>query len=382
MERGAPPESPAPARASDPEIKKYWVGFNLVTGVGPVTFRRLLECFGSAEAAWHADWRALAAAGMERKSLEALAQARRQGRMEAEWARLQSLGIEVVTWEDAAYPRHLRHIYDPPPVLYVKGAFAPDDEWAVAVVGTRRATVYGREATERIVGELAASRVTIVSGLARGIDSQAHRAALAAGGRTIAVLGSGLDILYPPENAKLAEAIVERGAVVSEFPLGTPPEPGNFPYRNRVISGLSLGVLVVEAPEGSGALRTAYHALEQGRDVFAVPGNIFSRASLGTNKLIQEGAKLVLSTQDILEELNLTMVPQQLEMRELLPENEAEAVLLRLLSSEPMHIDELGRSSGLPIAQVSSTLAMLELKGQVRQVGGMHFVLARAPARR
>jgi DNA processing protein len=213
--------------------------------------------------------------------------------------------------------------------------------------------------------------------LARGIDSIAHRTALEAGGRTIAVFACGLDEVYPPENVKLAQAIMEHGALVSEHPLGTRPKKEHFPLRNRIMSGLSLGVLVIEGDLNSGAMITANRALEQNREVFAVPGNVLSPASRGTNRLIKEGAKLVSDVQDILEELNLTMIPQQLEMRDVVPENETESVILKHLSFEPTHIDAVCRTSCLPIAIVSSTLAMMELKGLVRQMGGMNYILAR-----
>ncbi|MFC2058962.1 DNA-processing protein DprA, partial [Chloroflexota bacterium] len=240
-----------------------------------------------------------------------------------------------------------------------------------------RATVYGREVTARIVAELVQNRITVVSGLARGIDSVAHRAALDMGGRTIAVFGCGLDVIYPPENARLAEAVAERGALVSEYPLGTRPRAENFPRRNRIMSGLSLGVLVTEAGESSGALLTANHALEQNREVFAITGSILSPQSRGANRLVQEGAKMVRDAGDILEELNLTMIPRQLELEQPVAADETESRLLRHLSQEPTHIDEVCRHSGLPIATVSGTLALMELKGIVRQLGGMNYVLAR-----
>jgi DNA processing protein len=262
-------------------------------------------------------------------------------------------------------------------VLYVQGQLLPRDEWALAVVGTRRATVYGREVTRTLVSGLAASGVTIVSGLAHGIDTHAHQVALDAGGRTLAVLGSGIDVIYPAENRKLAELVVKSGAILSEYPLGAQPESGNFPRRNRIISGLSLGVMVVEGSKTSGAMITADYAAEQGREIFAVPGNILSPNSAGPNYLIQQGAKLVTTIGDILEELNLTMVAEQATAREIIPDNEAEAVLLRHLSAEPMHVDELGRATNLPINEVASTLTLMELKGKVRQVGGMNYVVAR-----
>ncbi|MCH7836225.1 MAG: DNA-protecting protein DprA, partial [Chloroflexi bacterium] len=264
-----------------------------------------------------------------------------------------------------------------PPVLYVRGQLTAADEWCVAVVGTRRPTPYGRQVAEELSYRLAQSRICVVSGLARGIDSIAHRAALDAGGRTVAVLACGLDIVYPPEHAKLAREIIDRGALVSDYPLGTQPRGDYFPRRNRIMSGLSLGVLVVEGDFKSGAMITARLALEQDREVFAVPGSIFSAQSRGTNSLIQDGAKLVQKVEDVLEELNLTMVPQQIAMEESMPTTDTEAALLRHISREPAHVDEVCRESGLPIATVSSVLAMLEIRGLVRQMGPMSYVRAR-----
>jgi DNA processing protein len=357
---------------------KYWVGFNIVPGIGPARLQRLLDHFGDAESAWHAAPLELARAGLDRKSLQNLLAMRGKLDLDAEMRRIEDAGAHVLTLQDENYPRLLRQIHLPPPVLYVRGSCLPEDEWAIAVVGTRRAKAYGREVTRYLAGGLARNGITVVSGMARGIDSQAHRTALEAGGRTIAVLGSGIDIIYPHENVDLAQDIVNRGALMTEYPLGTKPDRRNFPPRNRIISGLTLGTLVTQAGEGSGALITAYFALEQGREVFAVPGSLLDRGSSGTNRLIQQGeAKLVLNVEDILEELNLTMVSQQAEVRAVVPENQTEALLLKHLSEEPVHVDELGRASGLPIAQVSGTLALMELKGLVRQMGAMNYVLAR-----
>jgi len=356
---------------------KYWVGFTLIPGVGRARFSRLEQRFGDMERAWQASAAELKAAGLDERTVQAIVARRPKISLDAEMERLERYKVKVLTWKDSVYPPRLKEIYDLPPVLYVRGDFTAQDEWSLAVVGTRRPTYYGREVTEQIASDLARNGITIVSGLARGIDATAHRAALDAEGRSIAVFGCGLDVVYPSDHVKLAREIMERGALVSEFPLGTRPKAENFPRRNRIMSGLSLGVLVVEAGEGSGALITAGLALEQNREVFAVPGSVLSPQSRGTNRLIQEGAKLVLGCFDILEELNLTMAAQQLEMKEVLPATDTESLILSYLSSEPTHIDEVGRKCGLPMSTVSSTLVMMELKGAVKQVGGMNYILAR-----
>jgi DNA processing protein len=368
---------PASGSLDDPELA-YWLAFNRVKGIGPARFRLLLEAFGSAEAAWAADVESWQAAGMDARTAAAIERQRPTIVPEAEVDRLIQLRVGVLTLRNADYPRLLREIGQPPPVLYVRGTFTAEDEWAVAIVGTRRASVYGRQVTERLARELAEQHIAIVSGLARGIDSVAHTAALDAGGRTIGVLGCGPDLVYPPENAKLAARMLESGALVTEFPPGTQPEAGNFPARNRLISGLALGVLVTEAPDDSGALITTRFAAEQGRDVFAVPGNIYNRSSAGANRLIQDGARLVLDVRDVLEGLNLHLAPQQLELRELLPENAVEAQVLSELhaASDPLHVDELCRRTGRAVAEVSGTLVMMELKGHVRLVGPMTYTRA------
>jgi DNA processing protein len=355
--------------------RKHWIGFNLVKGIGPMKVRALQDHFGDLETAWNADAADLRQAGLDRRALTSLLNARANLGLDAELEKLARHDIQALTWLDLDYPARLLQIPDPPPVLYVRGQLTPEDEWAVAVVGTRRASAYGKQVASRLVTDLVVNHVTIVSGLARGIDGEAHRAALKAGGRTIAVLGCGLDLIYPPEHRNLARDIVENGALISEYSLGTPPEASNFPPRNRVISGLSLGVLVVEAGLRSGALITADYAADQGRDVFAVPGNLYNRSSVGTNRLIQDGAKLVTGAEDILEELNLMMVAQQAEVRAVVPETETEALLLQHLSLEPVHVDEISLRVNLPIAEVTSNLALMELKGMVRQVGGMNYVL-------
>ncbi len=375
----APDDLPIPGDdLSDPDLP-YWLALNRVKGIGPARFRLLLDAFGSAAEAWSADSHAWRAAGLDTRTTEALERQRPTIVPDAELERLITLRVRAVRFIDPGYPKLLSEIPLPPAILYVRGEVTAEDEWALAVIGTRRASAYGRQMTERLVQELAGQRITIISGLARGIDSYAHAAALDAGGRTIAVLGCGPDLVYPPENAKLAARIVEQGAVVTEFAPGVQPEASNFPARNRLISGLSLGVLVTEAPENSGALITTRFAAEQGRDVFAVPGNATSRGSVGCNRLIQDGAKLVIEPLDITTELNLHLVPQQMELREALPENPTEARLLGALdeAGDPQHIDELCRATGLPVAEVSGALVMMELKGLTRLVGPMTYIRAR-----
>ncbi|HCI81532.1 MAG TPA: DNA-protecting protein DprA, partial [Ktedonobacter sp.] len=266
-----------------------------------------------------------------------------------------------------------------PIVLYIYGRLAENDSrFTIGVVGTRKMSSYGRQVTERFTTDLAKANLTIVSGLALGVDTVAHHAALNAGGRTLAILANGLDTIYPAENLSLAKRIVESGcgALISAYPLGVRPDAGNFPARNHIIAGLSLGVLVTEAPPKSGALITAGSALQQGREVFAVPGGIFSASSAGVNKLILDGAHPVISAKDIVEQLDLRMVPEHVEAQAILPNNDEERTLLKHLSQEAQHIDELTRASEMEPHVVSATLTMMELKGMVRQVGPMQYVIA------
>ena len=354
---------------------KYWIAFNRVPRIGRARFLLLLDRFHSLENAWRASGSELKEAGLDKRALQQIATRRPTIDPDAELDRLAENGVCVVTWNDAHYPARLKEIYDLPPVLYVRGDLLPEDERSVAVVGTRKASPYGREAAHRLTYDLARAGVTIVSGLARGIDGIAHRAALDAGQRTIAVLGNGADVIYPREHTKLASEIIQNGALISEYPLGAKPDAQNFPRRNRIMSGMTLGTLVVEAPEGSGALFTAKHALEENREVFAVPGNIFSPTSRGTNRLIkQSSAKLVSDFEDILEELNLSSVGRQIEMAAMFPQDDNEARVLHFVTYESIHIDEVTRESGLPISTVSGALAMMELKGMVKQVGGMNYM--------
>ncbi len=359
------------------DSKLYWVGFNLVRGIGAVRLSGLMAHFGSAEAAWSGSPEDLRQAGLGAKTISRLMDVRRSVDLEALAAKMEAQGVKVVTWEDPGYPARLKDIEQPPPVLYIRGEWLPEDDFAVAIVGTRRITAYGRQITEELASQLGASGLTVVSGLARGVDAVAHAAALHAGGRTVAVLGSGVDRIYPPENRALAAEIMKRGALVSDYPLGTAPESSNFPPRNRIISGLALATVVVEAGETSGALITAEFAAEQGRDVFAVPGSILAPQSKGTNRLIQNGALPLLSPDDVLQALDFKRVGEQKAARKILPADEVEAKLIGLLGREPLHVDEIRNQSGLPVEKVSAALVMMELKGLVRQVGGMQYVAVR-----
>ena len=357
---------------------KYWLAFSRIRGVGRVRFKLLESHFDSLEEAWLASEAELRAAGLDSRTVRSVLNGRRNVVPDAEVERLLKSGVHALTWHDDDYPARLKEIYDLPPLIYVKGDLMPDDERSLAVVGTRNPSHYGRQVAEQLVYDIADAGVTIVSGLARGIDGVAHRVALEARQRTIAVLGSGLDIIYPREHTNLSERIVENGALISEHALGTRPDARNFPRRNRIMSGMTLGTLVIEAGKRSGALITARQALEENREVFAVPGSVFSDNSKGTNRLIRESAaKLVTACDDVLEELNLSVVGRQIEMAALFPEDENEAELLRYITFDPVHVDEVCRSSGKSAPDVSSTLAMMELKGLVKQVGGMNYVRMR-----
>lgn len=357
--------------------KKYWVGFNLIKGIGAVRMQGLVSYFGDLESAWKASPADLAGAGLGLKLIERVVQARENVDLDKVWERIESQGIKILTWQDEAYPQRLKEIDQPPPVLYIRGEYLPDDLFAVAIVGTRRVTPYGRQITEELSSFLAANGLTVISGLARGVDAIAHQSALKAGGRTIAVLGSGVDRIYPPEHRGLAEQMMQQGAIVSDYAPGTPPDASNFPPRNRIISGLSLAVVVIEAGETSGALITAEFAAEQGREVFAVPGSILAPQSKGTNKLIQKGALPLLSINDLMQALDITRVGEQKAARKIMPGDATEANLLGVLGSEPLHVDEIRSQVELPIEKVSAALALMELKGMVRQVGGMNYVAVR-----
>jgi DNA processing protein len=370
---------------------KAWISLNMTPGVGPRKATQMLERFGSAENVFHATRVELESLRLKPETVESILKREFHEKAEQELENVRNLGGDVLILDDGSYPYLLREIADPPITLYVKGAWQTCfDAPCVGIVGSRRCSTYGENASEMLARDLAANGVCIVSGLARGIDTAAHRGAIRGKGRTVAVLGTGIDNVYPKENAKLVDEIMENGgAVVSQFPLGTPPLKDNFPYRNRIISGLSLGVLIVEASERSGSLITARLAMEQNREVLAVPGNITSRNSFGTNYLIKSGAKLVQQWQDVVAELPpeiaAAILPPKMDETESkddstqaeptpagLSENEIK-VWQRLSADEPVHFDILLEASSLTIGEMNAALLNLEMRDIIRKMPGNAF---------
>ena len=357
---------------------KYWLALNQISSIGPIRFQRIRDYFQSLNFAWQAGRHELIKAGIEPKIAEEIISQRSKIDPDLELEKVQKIKAEVTTILDSDYPKLLKEVYAPPPLLYHFGSLNLDNDFTLAVVGSRKISEYGRQVTGQIVSELVDFGLTIVSGLALGIDACAHQATLKAAGKTIAVLGSGLDQIYPATNRQVAQEIINTGgAIISEFPLGTPPYKSNFPQRNRIIAGLSLGTLVTEAGVKSGALITARFALEQNREVFAVPGNIYSQGSIGTNNLIKMGAKMVTSATDILETLNLKQAKDFKSAKEIIPENESEKILLELIKAEPIHVDKLVQCARLDISIINSTLSIMEMKGMVRNLGNQKYVKAR-----
>lgn len=366
--------------------REAYIALNMIDGVGPIRLRALLDAFKEPQAVLEASQRDLMAVeGVGEIVARNLAGWRQDVNLDAELARVEKEGVRVVTRDDADYPKNLRQIYDPPIVLYVKGALHECDALAMGIVGSRRTTLYGQEMARKLAYQLARLGVTVVSGLARGIDTAAHNGALQAKGRTVGVIGCGIDEVYPPENAKLYGQIVEQGgAVVTEFPFGVKPDRQNFPMRNRIISGWSLGVVVVEANLKSGALITAAQAAEQGRQVFAVPGRADSILSRGTNRLIKDGAKLTEDAEDVLVEFEYLLPrdrpPAQRNpgadegIKAALKFSETEEKVMALIGNEEVAIDEVIRGSGLTSACVSATLLGLEMKRIIKQLPGKQYV--------
>lgn len=361
-----------------------WMRLHLTPGIGPRIMELLLERFGNPREVLAASGAALLdVKEVGPKLSAAITRSRSSSDAEEELALAAELGVTLRVRDTDSYPTGLREIADPPAILYVKGTYEPRDELAIAIVGSRQCSIYGKQQAEKLASSLARAGITIISGLARGIDACAHRGALKAGGRTIAVCATGLSEVYPPEHAGLAEEIRQAGCLISESPLRRSTMKGIFPQRNRLISGLSLGVIVVEANRGSGSLHTARHAMEQGREVFAVPGRIDSLASQGCHDLIRDGATLVRGPEDILESLGPLIQPVRTKgdeavhaPRELLL-NDQEREVLNLVRTDPQHIDEIVRASQLEPARVIATLTVLEMKRMVRRLPGS--LLVRAP---
>ena len=358
------------------EDKIYWVAVNLVKGIGAVRLRALLDYFGDLKTAWNAPSDALMQAGLSEKITARLVEVRSTKDLQkmAEW--IEKHDIQVLTWNDEDYPSILKEIDQPPPVLYVRGKILPDDNRAAAIVGTRKVTAYGRQVTEEITHHLVQNGFTVISGLARGVDGIAHQSALQDGGRTLAVLGCGVEQVYPAEHMKLAEQIIGSGALISDYAPAKNPEQRNFPPRNRIISGLSQVTIVIEAGETSGALITATFAVEQGRDVMAVPGSIYAPQCKGTNRLISQGAFPYTGPASLENLLNLNPKKRQSAQQKVKPENEIEAGLVQVMgASQSLHIDELVAASGLGIEKISAALTMMELRGIVNHEGGMVYSL-------
>lgn len=359
------------------EDRLYWLGWQyLMPGAGKRLWS-LVEYFGSPRTAWEASVKDLyTVPGWEGERAGGLAERRSQLDPQKEAAKLASMGISYVCHSDPGYPENLAAIYDPPPVIFFKGRLNAADKLSVAIVGTRKPSPYGLLVAEKLAKDLTALGVTIVSGMARGIDSAAHRGALENSGRTIAVLGCGPDVVYPRENKKLMEEIMHNGAVVSEFPPGTQPEAWRFPVRNRIISGLSQATLVVEAAEKSGALITADFALEQGRDVMAVPGNVVNPLSRGPHRLIKQGARLVEGAGDVLDELGMEKLfpAQKSDLDSKMKMSYEEETLYSLLTLDPVSLDELVIKSGLLPQKVMAALMYLEIKGFTRQLPGKFYI--------
>ncbi|MCX6806943.1 MAG: DNA-processing protein DprA [Candidatus Berkelbacteria bacterium] len=357
----------------DKNSAKYFVALSTNVKIGAITFKKLLDFFVNLEEAWDANINDLKKTGLKEEQIKAILEVRKNVDPDKEIEKLRKLNIDFVTIKDKNYPSILKEIYDPPAILYYKGALPKENDLLVGVVGSRVCTTYGRQVAEDVSFNLAKEEIIIVSGLALGIDSIAHQAALDAKGKTIAVLGCGLDTIYPSSHQKLALDIVKNnGAILSEFPLGCPPYKSNFPMRNRIISGLSKAVVIIEAAIKSGALITARSALEQNREVFAVPGPIYSRNSEGTNSLIKMGAHPLTNSEDLFFELGIKIKAKK--QKEIKGDTEEENMILEILSREPSSIDKLKELSKLDIAVLNSTLIMLEIKGMVKNIGGGQYI--------
>jgi len=360
--------------------KKYLIGLSHFQKFGPKRLKILKKNFDNFEKAFQANLNEFEQSGIEKSVAQEFISTRASINLDSILEKINKEKIKICTPEDNIYPKLLKEIYNPPELLYYKGNLETNNELSLAIVGTRKFTNYGKQITEEITRKLVNNKIVIVSGLALGIDTLAHNTTLNTGGRTIAVLGTGIDSqsIYPSANKYLAEKIIQnKGAVISEFPLGTQPLRYNFPQRNRIISGLTLGTLVIEAGEKSGALITAQYALEQNREIFTIPGSIYSPSSIGTNNLIKQGARVVTQVEDILETLDLKSISSYIDNKKIIADTPEEEIIIANLKHEPVHIDELVRLTKLNTSIINSTLTLMEMKGMIKNLGSMQYVLAR-----
>lgn len=357
---------------------KFYNAFNLIPQMGPARFKKLSTYFETMETAWNASFYEYEQAGLEKNVIEKILQIKKEISPEKEYEKNEKEGIKIITINDDLYPQILKEIHTAPALLYYKGELKKD-EFTIAIVGSRKVSIYGKQVTSQLARELSQLGFVIVSGMAFGTDSIAHQECLKLNNRTIAILGGGIDTnsIYPSSNRQIANEIISSGGLVmSEYPINTPPLRQHFPARNRIISGLSLGTLVIESAESSGTLITAKFALEQNREVFAVPGSIYSTNSKGTNNLIKLGAKLVTKAEDISEELNLQSSVEFKKNKRIIPDNKEEELILKNLSPDkPIHIDQLSKNIKMNVTAVSSLLTLMEIKGKVKNTGGMRYVI-------
>ncbi|MCK5476117.1 MAG: DNA-processing protein DprA [Candidatus Pacebacteria bacterium] len=355
---------------------KFYNAFNLIPQMGPMRFARICKYFDTLKNAWQASLEEFKEAGIELAIAERIVSRRKDISPDLEMEKLEKESIKIMTSADESYPALLKEISSAPAILYYRGELRKNDI-AIGIVGSRKVSTYGMQATTKLARELSGNNITIVSGMALGIDGIAHRECLKLGKRTIAVLGGGIDekSIYPTSNRQIAKEIISNGAVISEYPIGTPSLRQHFAIRNRIISGLSLGVLIIESAQSSGTLITAKFALEQNREIFAVPGSIFSKTSAGTNNLIRLGAKLVTKVDDITEELNLNSLFRFEKTNQITPDNDEEALILENLSpDEPLYIDQLAKITKMNVTALSSLLTLMEIKSKVKNIGGMRYV--------
>ena len=358
---------------------KFYNAFNIIPQVGPMRFAKIYKYFDTLENAWQASLQEFQKAGIEFAIAERIISKRKEISPDQEMEKLEKEGIKIMIKTSQHYPALLKEISSAPAILYYKGELRKDDI-AIGIVGSRKVSTYGMQATTKLARELSGNNITIVSGMALGIDGIAHRECLKLGKRTIAVLGGGIDekSIYPASNRQVAKEIISNGAIISEYPIGTPSLRQHFAIRNRIISGLSLGILIIEAAQSSGTLITAKFALEQNREIFAVPGSIFSKTSTGTNNLIRLGAKLVTRIEDITEELNLNSLFKFEKKDQITPDNDEEALILENLSpDQPLHIDQLAKITKMNVTALSSLLTLMEIKSKVKNIGGMRYVIAK-----